>query len=109
MEEKQNDYFLTLLNNPTFSASDFAQVGLSVDNTSIQDKEVYLNSNLLRNLDIFKTDGKFDETKLTNFYDYAKQGFVDLTHIKEADDLGDTWMAYRNDITMPETLRNKAP
>ena len=107
--EKQNDYFLNLLSNPTFSASDFTQVGLSIDNTSIQDKDVYLNSDYIRNLDIFQTNGSFDESKLNNFYDYAKQGIVDLAQIKEIDDLGKTWKAYRNDISMPESLRDNSP
>jgi hypothetical protein len=55
--EKQNDYFLNLLSNPTFGADDFSQVGLSIDNTSLQDKNVYLNSNYIKDLDIFKTNG----------------------------------------------------
>ena len=107
--EKQNDYFLNLLNNPTFNADDFNQVGLSVDNTSIQDKNTYLNSNYIRELDVFKTNGIFDESKLNNFYDYAKAGFQDLAKIKEIDDLGRTWKAYRNDISMPEYLRDNSP
>lgn len=107
--EKQNDYFLNLLNNPTFNANDFTQVGLSIDNTSIQDKNTYLKSNYIKNLDIFKTNGEFDESKFNNFYDYAKLGFQDLAKIKESDDLGNTWMAYRNDISMPETLRDNRP
>ena len=107
--EKQNDYFLNLLNNPTFSADDFTQVGLSVDNTSIQDRNVYLNSNYIKELDVFKTNGNFDESKFNNFYDYAKQGFTNLAKIKEIDDLGRTWKAYRNDISMPENLRDNSP
>lgn len=107
--EKQNDYFLSLLNNPTFSADDFNQVGLSVDNTSIQDKDIYRNSNYIQSLDVFKTNGTFDQAKFDNFYDYAKNGFVNLAKIKETDDLGKTWRAYRNDISMPEYLRDKSP
>ena len=68
--EKQNDYFLSLLNNPTFSADDFNQVGLSVDNTSMQDKDIYRNSNYIQSLDVFKTNGTFDQAKFDNFYDY---------------------------------------
>lgn len=107
--EKQNDYFLNLLSNPTFSATDFTQVGLSVNNTSIQDKSVYLNSDYIKNLDIFKTNGNFDQSKFDNFYDYAKKGYTDLTSIQESEDLGNTWMAYRNDISMPEYLRDNKP
>ena len=54
MEEKQNDYFLNLLNNPTFSPQDFNQVGLSVDNTSIQNKDVYQNLDAIKQNPLFK-------------------------------------------------------
>lgn len=107
--EKNNDYFLNLLNNPTFSADDFSQVGLSIDNTSLQDRNTYLNSNYIKELDIFQTNGSFDQSKFDNFYNYAKKGLSDLAKIKESEDIGNTWRAYRNDISMPENLRDNRP
>ena len=108
--EKQNDYFLNLLGNPTFSPLDFNSVGLSVDNTSIQDKSVYLNSNKIKDEPIFKDkNGNFDQSRFDEFYNLAKTGYDVLTQIKTAQDIGDTWKFYKGDFLAPKNLVNEEP
>jgi hypothetical protein len=46
---KENDYFLNLLANPTFNPRDFRDVGLTMENTSLEDKETYKNIEQIRN------------------------------------------------------------
>lgn len=107
--EKQNDYFLNLLTNPTFSPSDFNQVGLSTDNTSIQDKSVYQNLDVIKQNPIFQTDGKFDQSKFDEVYNVAKAGFNQLSNIKNSQDIVNSWKFFRGNITAPEHLKEQGP
>jgi hypothetical protein len=50
---KENDYFLNLLANPDFSPRDFANVGLNMENTSFEDKQVYKEIEQIRNNPMF--------------------------------------------------------
>ena len=105
MEEKQNDYFLNLLNNPTFSPQDFNQVGLSVDNTSIQNKDVYQNLDAIKQNPLFQTDGKFDQSKFDEVYNVAKSGYNALSNIKANEDFTNSFKFFRGNITAPEHLK----
>jgi hypothetical protein len=49
MDNKQNDWVLTSLANPDFNFTDFSAVGITADNTSLYDRQKYLNSNLIQN------------------------------------------------------------
>ena len=109
MVEKQNDYFLNLLNNPTFSPTDFNQVGLSVDNTSIQNKDVYQNLDVIKQNPIFQTDGQFDQSKFDEIYNVAKSGFNTLSNIKATEDFTNSFKFFRGNITAPEHLKEKGP
>ena len=40
---KQNDLMFTLLENPQLTTEDFLKVGLSVNNTSLEDESAYKN------------------------------------------------------------------
>ena len=109
MKEKQNDYFLNLLNNPTFSPLDFSQVGLSVDNTSIQNKDVYQNLDVIKQNPLFQTDGKFDQSKFDEVYNVAKSGYNTLSNIKANEDFTNSFKFFRGNITAPEHLRESGP
>ena len=105
MKEKQNDYFLNLLNNPTFSPQDFSYVGLSVDNTSIQNKDVYQNLDAIKQNPLFQTDGKFDQSKFDEVYNVAKSGYNVLSNIKANEDFTNSFKFFRGNITAPEHLK----
>lgn len=114
--EKQNDYFINQLYNPTFMAGDFQNVGLNTTNTTIQDKEVYKKLDVVQNNDMFQTNGSFDENKFNAFYEKALLGYNDLSGKDHAERLATTYSAFRTDLfatssqnrsTGPETLITK--
>ena len=71
---KPNDWFLAITENPTFSLSDFESVGLTTENTALQSKDVYRNSNYVK--EIFTDDqGKFDEVSFNKHYDAVAQAY----------------------------------
>lgn len=109
MEEKQNDYFLNLLNNPTFSPLDFSQVGLSIDNTSIQNKDVYQNLDVIKQNPLFQTNGNFDQSKFDEVYNVAKSGYNVLSNIKANEDFTNSFRFFRGNITAPDYLKESGP
>lgn len=100
--KKEHDYFLELLSNPTFSVKDFQLVGLSSENTGIQDKSKYKNSEFIQDNTLFQTDGKFDESKFDKAYEQALQQYNDLALLTQF-----SKPFFRDDIFAPETLKNK--
>jgi hypothetical protein len=49
MDNKANDWILSTMANPDFTASDFINVGIDSNNTSMYDRDKYLNSSLIQN------------------------------------------------------------
>jgi len=47
MDNKANDWILSTMANPSFEAVDFINAGITSDNTSIYDRDRYLNSRLI--------------------------------------------------------------
>jgi hypothetical protein len=47
MESKQNDLMLNILENPSFSISDFQNVGLTAENTSLESEKTYASSPII--------------------------------------------------------------
>ena len=114
---KQNDYFLNQMFNPTFTPGDFQTVGLTSDNTSIEDINTYKKLDEVRNNELFQTNGTFDENKLKKFYDETLQQF-NLFSLKGAGErLAGSYSAFRDDIFAksnnkvegPETFISKMP
>ena len=71
IQQKENDWVLNLLNNQEFSVSDFKDVGLNADNTSLLSEDVYKQSKQIQ--DIFKKDdGTFDNETFHKFYENAE-------------------------------------
>lgn len=66
---KQNDWIVANINNPSYSAQDFKDVGLDLDNTQILPMESYLNSNFITENPAFQNDsGEFSKDKFQEFY-----------------------------------------
>ena len=77
---KQNDLILTLLANPQFTTEDFQEVGLSANNTSLEDENTYINSKTITENPLFqKESGEFDEDKFHSVYIGASKMFQDLS------------------------------
>ena len=77
---KQNDLILTLLANPQFTTEDFQEVGLSANNTSLEDENTYINSKTITENPLFqKESGEFDKDKFHSVYIGASKMFQDLS------------------------------
>ncbi len=97
---KENDYFLELMSNPTFSPKDFQLVGLDSENTGIQDKSVYKTAKIVQDNPLFQTDGKFDESKFDLAYEQALYQYNDLARLTQAEK-----PFFRDNIFAPDTLK----
>lgn len=76
MESKQNDLMLNILENPSFSISDFQNVGLNADNTSLESESTYASSPIIQNNPLFQTPtGQFDNAKFHQTYLGAQQAY----------------------------------
>jgi hypothetical protein len=62
-QNKMNDYFLNQMYNIDFSPGDFATVGLNSSNTTIQDKNISKDLDIVKSNPLFQTNGEFDDTK----------------------------------------------
>lgn len=66
---KQNDWIVANINNPNFSAQDFKDAGLDLDNTQILPMDSYLNSKFITENPAFTNDeGEFSKDKFSDFY-----------------------------------------
>ena len=71
---KTNDWFTTLLFNPDKNYDNFKQAGLDGNNTGLQDRGFYRNTNKVQ--DTFKDDkGNFNEVAFNQFYDSAQRTY----------------------------------
>jgi len=63
---------LNVLENPSFSIADFQDIGLDVNNTSLQSKDVYKNSQqVTSNPAVQDNNGNLDTAKLDAIYNTA--------------------------------------
>ena len=77
---KQNDLILTLLANPQFTTEDFQKVGLSANNTSLEDENTYVNSKTITENPLFQNEsGEFDNNKFHSVYLGASKMMQDLS------------------------------
>lgn len=85
MEQKQNDMLLNIMSNPSFDITDFQKVGLDVDNTSLQTKDVYQNSPQIQST--FKnSEGNFDQTAFNQMYNKAAVAYNYMANQKADQD-----------------------
>ena len=81
MERKEYDLFVNILSNPQSSFDNLITSGLSINNTSLQDKSVYENNDEIR--EQFKDQyGEFDKTRFDAFYNNAK---IYYNYLSQAD------------------------
>ena len=104
---KENDYLLNMLSNPDFTESDFKEVGLTTDNTSIEkNREIYKNLDFVRNNPMLQTDGEFDEVKFNQAYDVALQSYNNFAQGITSEKIAKEHNFYRNDIYASYDDRN---
>ena len=95
---KQNDYFLNQMFNPTFTPGDFQEVGLTSNNTSIEDINTYKKLDAVQNNELFQTNGTFDENKFKDFYDNTLQQFNLFSMQGAGERLATSYSVFRDDI-----------
>lgn len=103
---KENDYLLNMLSNPDFDESDFREVGLTTDNTSLENRDVYKNIDAIRENPLMQTDGEFDEAKFDQVYNAVLQSYNNFAAGITTERIADEHKFYRNDIYADYESRN---
>lgn len=66
---KENDFIVASLMNPNYDIGMLHAAGLNLDNTQMLDKQSYLQSDFIKNNQLFQdSNGVFSEQKFNNFY-----------------------------------------
>lgn len=102
---KENDIVLNQLQNPTFNAYDFKQVGLDISNTSIADKNVYKELDFVKSNPLLQTNGAFDEAKFDALYDVALDRYNQMAQNEVAEEIGHNAEFFRDNIYAPKEQR----
>ena len=77
---KQNDWIVANINNPNFSAEDFQDAGMSLDNTQMLSRDEYLKSKFITDNPNFQDDaGAFSKEKFNEYYNQTLSKFNDFT------------------------------
>ena len=103
---KENDLFLNMLYNPDMSLKDFAEVGMTADNTGIDTIDSYRNSKKVK--ETFSTPtGQFDEAAFQKAYNIAKQTYNMFANFDYDDAVIKSGTFHRDNIFAPkQTLRS---
>lgn len=106
---KENDWFLNVASNPTFSITNFRDVGLDATNTSLADENTYKSIPQIQEHPEFQTDGKFDEAKFHAAYQVAAETYNRLADETYQEDIIKQASFHRDDIFAEPAQRRKGP
>lgn len=108
MERRENDMFMSMLANPNASFNNIVVVGLTADNTSLQDKNTYINNKYVQ--EKFKnSDGDFDKLAFDKFYDTAKLFYNNLANANYSESVKRQARYHRDSILAPKGQRLSGP
>lgn len=85
----KNDFFYNVIANPEFTNTDFKSVGVNSENSTIKDKDFYLNNTAVIE-EFTDENGKFDKNKFENAYYYALGKFNELANDTYLEDAAQT-------------------
>lgn len=106
MNTKENDLFLNILANPTFSIQDFQEIGLNSSNTGIESEDYYKNNSHVQ--EKFKLDnGTFDEPSFHKAYQVALGVYDILSNQDYEESLIKQASYHRDNIFAPITNRRE--
>lgn len=88
MQEKQNDWLVSTLNQPDFSIQDFTNIGLNHENTELKDRDFYKSKKYFQD-QFVNEDGVFDEKAFDKKYDQMADAFKVFAHITSENDFLD--------------------
>lgn len=107
MEEKQNDWLVTRINQPDFNLSDLNALGLDNTNTEFKDKDFYKSKDYFTSK-FTDEDGTFNEELFDKFYDQSAEAFKALNMVKgQAAFLDRIETSYDNIFVSPNMNRKK--
>ena len=89
MQEKENDWLVSAINQPDFNMDDFVNIGLNVNNTELKDKDFYKEKDYFKNKFI-NNDGVFDEKEFDKFYDGKAELYKAFAYSTSQSDFLDT-------------------
>ena len=107
---KENDWVGVNLSNPDFTNTDFKDVGINIDNTSIGPESAYISNPQIRQMEEFQSNGKFDQAKFHQKYVELAASYNDLAKDTYSRDLkGKGRIFAENDIFVsPEERRQNS-
>lgn len=109
-DQKENDMLLNVMENPSFSIQDFQDIGLNVQNTSLQSKDVYQNSPQIQGNTLFQdSNGNFDSTKFATVYNTAAKVYNTMATTEQNKDSDFKVQYSKYNIFAPEQYINPNP
>lgn len=109
-DQKENDMLLNVMENPSFSIQDFQDIGLNVQNTSLQSKDVYQNSPQIQENTLFQdSKGNFDPTKFATVYNTAAKVYNTMANTAQNQDSDFKVQYSKYNIFAPEQYINPNP
>lgn len=108
MDKKQYDLMMNMAGNQQASFADFTAAGLNVENTSLQDIQVYRDDPYIKEqfTDEF---GNFNEMKFQSVYNQAQSNYNIMAN-NSYDDIMRTQVTFhRSNIDVPYEMRRKGP
>ena len=109
-DQKENDMLLNVMENPSFSIQDFQDIGLNVQNTSLQSKDGYQNSPQIQENTLFQdSKGNFDPTKFATVYNTAAKVYNTMATTAQNQDSDFKVQYSKYNIFAPEQYINPNP
>lgn len=71
---KPNDWFLAIAENPTYDFEDFEAAGITIENTQFKSKEFYKNSDYIKEM-YTDESGKFNEVAFNSHYEAIAKAY----------------------------------
>lgn len=109
MERKEQDLMLNIIGNQTSTLQDLMKSGLSVDNTSLEDRDTYKNSQMIQALPMFQDEqGQFSQPKFDNQYNVAVGAYNQMAYDKYYKQLMDQVTYSSQNIFAPPSKRKES-
>lgn len=107
---KQNDLILNRIANPEFSISDFKEVGVIAENTSLEKEEAYAQHSMIKDNPNFQdAEGNFDKVKFHEFYTESQAMYNNMADDSYQEDLIKQTTFHRDNIFAPYDQRREGP
>lgn len=107
IEQKEHDFLLNTLQNPSLSLADFDQLGLNANNTSLLDENTYKRSKQITENPLFQNNqGQFDDGKFHKYYQAMKQQYNVFSTNQFSKDLASQTWYDPDDIFAPKMVEN---